>query len=87
MANSRAPLGPPRSQRRDVHRRAHPPPPNCLRRHSLAMQIFVKTLTGKTITLEVEPSDSIYNVKAKIQVGPPPDGAPSSVCLRLMMPR
>merc|ERR1712232_462201 len=31
------------------------------------MQIFVKTLTGKTITLEVEPSDSIDNVKAKIQ--------------------
>jgi ubiquitin/hemin uptake protein HemP len=31
------------------------------------MQIFVKTLTGKTITLEVEPSDSIGNVKAKIQ--------------------
>jgi ubiquitin len=30
-------------------------------------QIFVKTLTGKTITLEVEPSDSIDNVKAKIQ--------------------
>ena len=31
------------------------------------MQIFVKTLTGKTITLEVEASDSIENVKAKIQ--------------------
>ena len=31
------------------------------------MQIFVKTLTGKTITLEVEPGDSIDNVKAKIQ--------------------
>lgn len=31
------------------------------------MQIFVKTLTGKTITLEVEPSDSIENVKQKIQ--------------------
>ena len=31
------------------------------------MQIFVKMLTGKTITLEVEPSDSIENVKAKIQ--------------------
>ena len=32
------------------------------------MQIFVKTLTGKTITLEVEPSDTIENVKAEIQV-------------------
>ena len=33
------------------------------------MQIFVKTLTGKTITLEVESSDTIDNVKSKIQVG------------------
>lgn len=32
-----------------------------------SMQIFVKTLTGKTITLEVESSDTIDNVKAKIQ--------------------
>ena len=32
-----------------------------------AMQIFVKTLTGKTITLEVEANDTIENVKAKIQ--------------------
>ena len=31
------------------------------------MQIFVKTLTGKTITLDVEASNTIHNVKAKIQ--------------------
>ena len=31
------------------------------------MQIFVKTLTGRTITLDVESSDSVEAVKAKIQ--------------------
>ncbi|KAF8469317.1 polyubiquitin [Russula ochroleuca] len=34
---------------------------------SITMQVFVKTLTGKTITVEAESSDTIHIVKTKIQ--------------------
>ncbi|KAJ4462374.1 putative Ubiquitin family [Paratrimastix pyriformis] len=33
----------------------------------MSLQIFVKTLTGKTLTIDCEPSDTIENIKAKIQ--------------------
>jgi ubiquitin C len=37
------------------------------------MQIFVKTLTGRTITLDVDPNDTIYSVKERLCDGIPPD--------------
>ena len=52
-----------RSNRNDRRTRAQ----TLTRTPTAEMQIFVKTLTGKTITLEVESSDTIDNVKAKIQ--------------------
>lgn len=39
----------------------------CVGTEAMAFQIFVRTLTGKGVTLEVESNDTIENIKQKIQ--------------------
>ncbi|XP_039166688.1 polyubiquitin-like [Eucalyptus grandis] len=50
-----------------IRNKAHQPPASCSSPGVLRTQIHVKTLTGKTVIIEVESSETVPNVKVKIQ--------------------